>query len=266
MNQLINELSANRTIRIASAAVLILLSLFLLAKTWDTAFGRSPSDPFNTITVEGTGRAAVVPDVARIIFTVTENASTVAAAQDSTTKRTDAALNAVSGAGVEDEDIKTLSYNVSPRYEYSQNPCYPGMVCPPVSSNPRIVGYDVSQTIEVKVRDTSKAGEVLEKLGGLGVQNISGPDFVVDDESEVKNEARAEAIDEAREKAEQLARELGVRLGDVVSFSENGGAYPMYDAYGKGGANMAMEARSAPSLPVGENETNITVMVTYEIR
>ena len=265
MNQLMNELSNNRIIRVAFVAVLILLALFLLAKTWDTAFGRAPGDPLNTITVEGTGRSAAVPDVARITFTVMESASTVAAAQDGATKRNDAALNAVSEKGVDDKDIKTLSYNVSPRYEYAQNPCYPGMMCPPANS-PRIVGYDVSQTIEVKVRDTAKAGEVLEALGALGVQNISGPDFIVDDESNVKNEARAEAIEEAREKAKDLARELGVSLGKVVSFSENGGAYPMYDGYGKGGAVMNAEVRSAPSLPTGENETNVTVMVTYEIR
>lgn len=267
MNQFINELSSNRVVRVALTAVLILLALFLLAKTWHTAFGRDVGDPYNTITVEGTGRSAAVPDTARITFTVMESAVNVADAQDAATKKTDAALNAVSEKGVADKDIKTVSYTVSPKYEYTQTPCYPGMMCPAViSSSPRIVGYDVSQTVEVKVRDTAKAGEVLEVLGSLGVQNISGPDFVVDDESGVKNEARAEAIEEARMKAKQLAKELGVRLGDVVSYSENG-AYPMmYEAYGKGGGIMDADVRSAPSLPTGENETNVTVSVTYEIR
>lgn len=261
MNQLISELSSNRVARLAAIAVLVFLALFLLVKTWDAAFGRDITDPYNTITVEGTGRAAMVPDTARITFTVIESSGEVAAAQDAATAKTDAAIALLTEQGIEERDVKTLSYNVSPRYDYNQQPCYPGMMCP--SGSPRITGYDVSQTIEVKVRDTEKAGEVLAALGGIGVQNISGPEFVVDDETAVSSEARAEAIEEAREKAKELAKQLGVRLGKVVSFSE-GASGDMY-GYGKGGTMMEAAAQRAPSLPVGENETEISVMITYEI-
>lgn len=262
MNQLIGEFSSNRALRLAGVAVLVLLALFLLVTTWDKAFGRSISDPYNTITVEGTGTAAMVPDTARITFTVTESAVAVADAQDAATKKTDAALAALAEMGIEERDVKTLSYNVSPTYEYDQRACF-GMVCPP--STPRITGYDVSQTIEVKVRDTSMAGEALAGLGALGVQNISGPQFVVDDETAVQNEARAEAIEEAREKAKRLAKDLNVRLGDIVSFSE-GNPGEMYGYGAKGGMTMDAALQSAPSLPTGESETKITVMITYEIR
>lgn len=265
MNQFISELTSNRTARLAAIAVLVLLALFLLVSTWDKAFGRDISDPYNTITVEGTGDAAMVPDTARITFTVMESAAEVAAAQEAATAKTDAALAALTDMSIEERDIKTLSYNVSPRYEYDRSVCYPGMACPPTGS-PRITGYDVSQTVEVKVRDTAKAGEVLAALGGIGVQNISGPEFVVDDETEVLAEARAEAIEEARAKAKELAKDLGVRLGKVVSFSESGAGYPKYyEAYGRGGAGDAA-VQAAPSLPVGENESEVTVMITYEIR
>ena len=264
MKTFLDEMTSNRTVRIAIVAVLVLLALFLLAKTWDAAFGRSINDPYNTITVEGTGSAAMVPDTARITFTVMESAPEVATAQEAATTRTDAAIAALEEMDIEERDIKTLSYNVSPKYEYNQ-PCY-GMVCPPTQSSPRIVGYDVMQTIEVKVRDTAKAGDVLASLGGLGVQNINGPEFVVDDETAVQNEARAEAIEEARTKAKELAGDLNVRLGKIVSFSEG----PTGNFYGYGGeANMDMRmvgAQSAPTLPVGESETEITVMITYEIR
>jgi uncharacterized protein YggE len=267
MKTFIDELTSNRVARIAAVAVLALLALFLLVKTWDTAFGRGINDPYNTITVEGTGRAAMVPDTARITFTVTESAVNVADAQEAATEKTDAALAALDGQGIDERDVKTLSYNVSPKYEYSQRECYAGMICPPVTSSPRIVGYDVSQTIQVKVRETGKAGEVLAMLGTLGVQNVNGPEFVVDDETAVQGEAREEAIAEARTKAKNLAKDLGVHLGDIVSFSE-GPTGPMY-GYGKGGmmmdASMAVPA-SAPTLPTGENETEITVMITYEIR
>lgn len=137
-----------------------------------------------------------------------------------------------------------------------------------VSSNPKIVGYDVSQTVEVKVRDTAKAGDTLAALGTIGVQNISGPNFMVDDEDAAKAEARGKAIEEARTKAKLLAKQLGVRLGKVVSYSENGAGYPqpmMYSAVAKGGM-MDASRESAPTLPTGENKTSVTVSVTYEIR
>lgn len=259
MNNLLTDLQSNRSIRLAGLAVLVLLALFLLVLTWDKAFGRGINDPYNTITVEGTGRAAMVPDTARITFTVLETADTVADAQAAATAKTDAALAALEEHDIDERDIKTLSYNVSPRYQYPQ-PCYTGICAP---QNPRIVGYDVSQTVEVRVRDTAKAGDVLAALGSLEVQNISGPQFVVDDEAGVKSEARADAIEEARAKARELSKQLGVRLGDVVSFSEN---IPYY-GYGMGGMMLQAEAKdmSAPTLPTGENETQVTVMITYEI-
>lgn len=264
MKTFIDELTSNRTARIAAVAVLALLALFLLVKTWDTAFGRDISDPYNTITVDGTGRAAMVPDTARITFTVMESSANVADAQAAATKKVDAALASLDEQGIDERDVKTLSYNVSPRYEYSQRSCLAGMICPPVSGSPTITGYDVSQTIQVKVRETAKAGDVLASLGTLGVQNVSGPEFVVDDETAVQGEAREEAIAEARAKAKALAKELGVHLGDIVSFYEG----PTGEMYGyKGGAMMdAAVAQSAPTLPTGENETEITVSITYEIR
>ena len=261
MNQFLSELMSMRTARLAATAVLILLALFLLVLTWDKAFGRDVADPYASITVEGTGSVAMIPDTARITFTVMESSAAVADAQAAATEKTDAALAALDDMDIDERDVKTLSYNVSPQYAYPQ-PCYGG-ICQP--SSPRITGYQVSQTVEVKVRDTAKAGDVLAALGGLGVQNVSGPEFVVDDESAIKDEARAEAVAEARENAKQLAKELGVRLGDVISYNEMG---PEYYGYG-GMRDMAVSAvapQSAPSLPAGENETEVTVMVTYEIR
>lgn len=248
-----------------AAAVLAVLTLFLLVKTFDAlaTFGKGDMPYMNTITVEGTGEATAIPDTAMIGYSVTETGATVGEAQTKATEKMNAALAFLKDAGVEEKDTKTTSYNVYPEYEYQQ-PCYYG-TCP-VQSNPRIIGYQVSQSIEVKVRDTEKAGEILQGLGDVGVQNIYGPNFTVDDEDATREEARSEAIAEARAKAKRLAKELGVGLGKVVSFYENTGGYPYYGE-GYGGAmdaSMTKEA-PAPNLPVGENETSVSVSITYEI-
>lgn len=268
MNESFGEtfMKATKSVRMAATAALGILALFLLALTINAFgnLGRSENPYMNTITVEGTGKAATIPNIATIDFSVTEKGTTVAEAQTKATEKTNAALAAVDKLGVEKKDVKTVAYNVSPEYEYPQ-PCYGG-VCP-ASQNPKIIGYQVAQTVEVKVRDTAKAGDVLQALGTLNVQNISGPNFTVDEDDAIRNDARKEAIDNAKAKAKALAAQLGVSLGKVVTFYENTGGYPMYDTYAKGGmmANE-MAAPSAPSLPSGEHETSVTVMITYEIR
>ncbi len=258
----------SKPVRYSAAAALSLLALFLLVQTLDalTDFGRSDNPYMNTITVEGTGKAASIPNLAVVSFSVTERGTTVAEAQTKATGKTDAALAAVEGMGIEEKDVKTTAYNVYPQYENIQ-PCY-GMVCPEIARNPRIIGYEVSQTVEVKVRDTAKAGDVLQALGTLNVQNISGPNFTVDEDDAIRNAAREEAIEQAKAKAKVLADELGVRLGKVISFYENN-QYPYYEEGfngAKGGMAMDAMAQSAPRLPAGEQETEISVSITYEIR
>jgi len=263
-----NELVNNQVVRIAIIGVLAILALYLLVLTIGGAqnLGRPSTPPTNVITVSGMGKAAAAPNIADITFSVTETAATVAGAQSAATDKNNAALAAVKKLGIDDKDVRTVSYNVSPHYSYP-SPCPPGSLCPQyVDGNPKITGYDVSETIDVKVRDTSKAGDVLQALGTLGVQNIYGPNFVVDDSQTVTDEARGKAIADARARAQTLANQLGVHLGQIVSYSEGGGGYPMpvYAAYGKGGATA--DVATAPSLPTGENETTVNVTITYEIR
>ncbi len=257
---------ATKPVRYAATAALGALALFLLAigiTAW-TNLGKSENPYMNTISVEGTGTGTAIPDIATISFSVTEEAATVAAAQADATDKTDAALAAVSGLGIEKKDVKTLSYNVYPKYD-NGSVCYSGY-CP--NEAPKIIGYEVSQTMEVKVRDTGKAGDVLQALGTLEVQNISGPSFMVDDDQDLKGVAREEAIAEAKAKAKALAENLGVRLGKVVSYYENPGyPQPYYGYDAKGGMMMETAvAQSAPALPTGEQETSVTVSITYEIR
>ncbi|MEJ0053656.1 MAG: SIMPL domain-containing protein [bacterium] len=246
------------------AFALAMLALFLLVESLSVIRDLNhPSAPAtDTITVSGQGTANAVPDVAKITYTVTETAKSVGDAQTAATKKSNDALAALKDSGIEDKDVKTLAYSVSPQYTYPT--CPPGVFCP--NNTATITGYDVSQTIQVTVRDTAKAGDVLQELGTLGVQNISGPNFTVDEDGSVKAAARAEAIADAKEKAQALAKELGVRLGRVVNFYEETGGqpYPMYSQSAFGG--KAMDMAAAPSLPTGENETTSTVSITYEIR
>lgn len=257
-----NELVTNRYFRIAGTAALGMLALFLLVETAVTAqaWGRSGTPPTNTITVSGDGQTTVAPDIANITFSVMATGTTVADVQSAATTQTNAALAAVKNLGISDSDVRTLSYNISPRY--AQGNCGPNVYCP--QNTGKIVGYDVAETIEVKVHDLGKTGDVLQALGTTGVQSVYGPDLGLDNPNEGTDAARADAIANAKGEAQKLAAQLGVHLGKVVSFNENGGGYPIM--YAKG-ASMAAgtDSASAPTIPTGENEYTSSVTITYEI-
>lgn len=253
-------LKATRPVRFAATAALAILALLLLAWTISAFMEVGVSkDPYShSITVTGEGEVVAIPDVAVFTFTITEKGKTVAQVQEGVTILTDATLADVRALGVEEKDIKTVSYNVYPTYDYGT--CYQGP-CPA----PTVTGYQVDHNMEVRVHDTEKVAGVLEALGKKGLWSINGPNFEVDDDEALRAEARDKAIAQAKEKADVLAKQLGVRLVRIVSFYENTGAYPMYDSYG---GEMAAEAMSykAPSLQPGEQETAVSVSITYEIR
>lgn len=264
-NNSLYEIFDNGGVRIALIGALAILALFLLAETISIAanFGRPSAPATDTITVQGAGQATLPPDVARVSFTVENTSATVAAAQAATTKQANAALAFVKEQGVDDKDVKTLSYNISPQYSYP-NPCQPGMFCPDYNRAPKVIGYQVSQTIQVTMRDLSAVGELLGGLGTLEVQNVNGPAFALDDSTAGYSAARADAISKAKEQAELLATQLGVRLGKIVNFSESSGGYP-YPMYGMGGGISESKA-STPDVPTGENTYSASVSITYEIR
>ncbi len=251
------------------AVVLGMLVLFLLAQTLKTfkeyRYVGSGVTATNTISVSGMGEVFAVHDMATFSVTVREEAKDVAQAQDAATAKANAIIAYLKGAGVAEKDIKTISYNVNPKYEYSQGVCTQ-YSCPP--SKQTLVGFEVYQSLEVKVQDPKKAGELLSGVGSQGASEVSGLSFTIEDEDALKADAREQAIAEAREKADQLAKQLGVSVVRVVGFYEDAGGYPM-PYYAKGG--VAMDAMSseravAPELPAGENKIISNVNITYEIR
>jgi uncharacterized protein YggE len=251
----------------------VVLSVYLVAlavgQLKSIAYIGSGIAATNTISVTGTGDAYAVPDVATFSFGVTQTSKTVTDAQSKATAKIAAALKAVRDAGVKDEDIQTTNYSINPHYEY-QNAVCPAATngsvsyCPPGKSV--LTGYDVSETITVKVRDLNKAGDIFASIGSLEVENINGLDFSVDKPADIQADARGKAIADAQSKAGQLASQLGVRLVRVVNFSEdNGGSYPR-PMYAMAGVASVSDKAAAPEIPAGQQKVTSNVTVTYEIQ
>ncbi|MFA6432763.1 MAG: SIMPL domain-containing protein [Candidatus Paceibacterota bacterium] len=255
---------------VAATALLVVFLAAISIKTFkEIGYVGANPNMGNSISVTGSGDAVAVPDVATFSFTISETAKTVADAQTAATTKINATLKAVRDAGVADKDIQTQSYNINPHYEYQNSICPAasyGMTvyCP--SGKSIITGYDVSQSIQVKVRDLAKAGAIFTSIGSLAVENVNGLNFSVDDPDAVQAEARSKAITDAQNKAKILAKELGVRLVRITSFSENNGYYDR-KTYGMGGSPMMAEVSApAPQIPIGETKITNTVTISYEIK
>jgi uncharacterized protein len=240
-----------------------LLSVFLVSKTVSEiiSWGNSEFYPQKTITVNGEGEVLAVPNIATFSFSVIETGETVEVAQNKAGTKANKAIDFLKSNKVDEKDIKS-DYNTYPKYDYGR-PCM-AFDCP--QSETKIIGYEVNQTVTVKVRQQEDAGRFLSELGKIGVSNISGLTFIIDDETDLYEEAKTKAISDAKSKADKMAKELNINLGDIVSFGEN--SMPMYGGYGMGSAEASMMKSDTvvPNLPQGENEYKASVWITYEIK
>lgn len=223
---------------------------------------KHPGGMVASISVSGEGEVIAVPDIATITLTVRESGKTVPEAQKAVEAKIAKALAALASSGVEKKDTKTLSYTVNPKYESSAVICT-NMGCPV----PRTVvtGYEVAQTVQVKVRAIDKAGEVVGLIGNENITEISGPEFTVDEPEKAKAEAKEKAIADAREKAQATAKALGVSLGEITSFGEDvGGYYPVMMSARAEVFDMKAAPMSA-TMPEGQSVIKSKVTITYTL-
>ena len=240
-------------------------ALIIGVTTWKTA--GLPEGKVPTIVVSGEGEATAAPDIATVSFTIRESAKTPPEAQKLVEEKTVKALAELSALSIEKKDTKTVGYTLNPKYEYVSVP--QGGVMYPGASNQKIVGYEVAQTMEVKVRNVAGAGDVMGAIGNINITEIYGPNFTLDDPEKATAEAKAEAIKNAEEKAKSIAKSLGVSLGSIVAYNEdNGGYYPMYFARDAVMSTELQKGGAAPevSLPAGENLIKVRVNITYSLR
>ena len=219
----------------------------------------------NTISISGEGEVFAKPDIATFSFSVTQEALTVSDAQNKVNTKINSAVDTLKKDGVDEKDIKTQNYNINPKYEYQGGVCISSSYgCTPGKNV--FTGYEVTQSVLIKVRKIEDVGKIVGDLGTSGITNINGLVFDVENKDELQRDARKEAISKAQEKAKQLAKDLGINLGRIVNFSEYNNN-PVPYAMGMGGADMAKSLSSVrPELPTGQNKISSNVNIVYEIK
>jgi uncharacterized protein YggE len=247
--------------------LIIIVSLFTVAKLVNEVksskyVGRG-NQPANTISISGKGEISAVSDIASLSINLSKDGKTSKEAQDLLNVEITKTLKYLKDQKIADKDIKSEYGGLNPKYSYSTGVICMSYPCP--TQDPKIIGYTATQSITAKVRAVDSASDIRTGLASIGVTDISGPTFSIDNEDSVNDQARALAITDAKTKAKVLAKELGVDLGKVVSFSENSGSgYPVYAA--KAMMDSVSSSAPAPVLPKGENKITSNVTITYEIR
>lgn len=204
------------------------------------------------ISLSGHGEVKQTPDMAIVSLGTQTQAATAKAAVDANTKNMTALLAALKAAGIDDKDVQTSNFSVGPRYDYSNNQA------------PKLVGYDVNNTVIVTVRKLDELGALLDKAVGAGSNQITGISFSVANPQAAEDEARKAAVKDALRKATLLAEAAGTKLGAIASISENASAPPVPVVFAKRG--MAMDAAAAP-VPVAQGEMAISadVNIVWEL-
>lgn len=201
-----------------------------------------------TITVTGTGRVPVTPDVADLRLGVTSTEPTVSAARSANAAAMSRVLAALRAAGVEARDIQTSNLSLGPAYDYS-------------GPTPRLTGHTLQNSVAVTIRDLEGVGKAIDGALEAGATTVDSVSFRVEDPGPVEQEARKLAVGDARAKADVLAAAAGVSIAGVGSISELGGPMPIPFA-GHERMKLSMADAGTP-VEAGTNEIAISVAVTF---
>jgi uncharacterized protein len=236
--------------------IAVLISMVSLSAFSFPAGGGGGSNdvaPIRTISVTGSGKSYLTPNLATISIGVhTEDPDVVKALNDNTAKL-QAVSDALKGLGIAQKDIQTTNFSVYPSQQYGPN------------GEMKELKYAVDNTVTITARDLAKLGDILSKVISQGANNIYGITFDASDRAKALSDARLAAVGDAKAQANELAAAAGVTLGKVQGISVNTSQpVPMYSNYGMGGGGGMAAAAPAP-ISSGQLLVSVDVSITYEI-
>ncbi len=209
--------------------------------------------PARTLSVSGDGEVRAAPDQSNLSAGVTTQAATAAQALAANTRAMNAVFATLKRLGIPDRDIQTSDFSVQPQYQTYK---------PGTSGPQRIVGYQVSNNVNVTVEDLDKTGPVLDALVSSGSNQIGGINFSIHDPKPLLQTARQAAVKDAIDRAQTLAKAAGVTLGPILTIQDeyNVAPRPMYKAMG-----YALAA-APPPVAGGEESVSAKVSITWAIQ
>lgn len=232
------------------------IALVVVVTPWAPAKAQDePAQPSPRISVSGTGKTEIAPDMAMISMSVRTESKTARAALDENNVSVADVIAALTSEGIAARDMQTSGFSINPRITY------------PGQNNrleaPRTVGYTVQNTVTVRIRDLSRVGSVLDKSVSLGVNRGGSLTFTNSEPEQAIEAARIAAMGKAMAKANTLAKAAGVQLGKIISISERSSRSRPVSMMRS--AMAASPARDAVPVAAGENSYSVTVNAVWAI-
>lgn len=214
------------------------------------------AEPVNrTITVTGTGKVFLTPDIAYVTIGVHTEGSEAAQAVAENNAKTQKVIDTLKAEGVAEKDIQTTNFSIYPQPVYDDQGKPTGEI-----------KYTVDNSVVVTVRDITKIGDLLDAVVQAGANNINGIQFDVADKTAALSAARQGAVQDAKTKADELASAAGVSVGEVQTMSEySSGGGVTYDMAAKAMPVMAEAAVPVPVAP-GQMQITVDVNIVYGIQ
>lgn len=211
----------------------------------------APAALLPSITVQGTGEVAATPDTAEIQAGVVTQAEFAAEALDANSAAMTKVMQTLEGAGLAKKDIQTSQFSVSPVYERNNEHM----------RERKIVGYQVTNQVQIKVRKLDSVGEILDKLVAQGANQVNSIRFSVAEPERLLDEARRKAMADARRKAELYVQAEDLKLGRPLLIQEQAPRLPQARAL----QAAAFAARDAVPIAAGELTFQASIQVTYRL-
>jgi uncharacterized protein len=224
------------------------MAILLLASA--AAAAGEPSAPPHPSTMEVVARATVgvKPDRAELELGVTTDKKTAMAATAENQHKMEqvlAALKKEIGAG---DYLKTSELSVTPRLAETRRG----------QPSPAILGYTVTNRVQVRVADTKAVGRLLDRAFAAGANTVERVEFALKDPEAAQNAAIRAASTKARARAAAIADGLGLRVGQVISVRE--GDRP--ESFINGNFALRGDKRDAEAMPVEAGSVEVTATVT----
>ena len=227
----------------------------LLASPAAMAMNHNSIQPETTLTINAEAKINVAPDIAYISAGVTEERATASEAMAAQAAAMNGVFSALEKAGIAPKDMQTSGLSLYPRYDYLEVTQRDGSV----RGEQKLAGYVASNSITARVRKLDTLGATIDSLVKAGGNTFSGVTFALDNDKDLKNQARTQAMKEALAKAELYANAAGLKVARIVTISEGYEYSPQPVMMAR--AEMAMMDASAPT-PVAAGEVGVTASVS----
>jgi uncharacterized protein len=213
----------------------------------------APSPP--VLVVTGNAQVFVAPDQATVRLGFVRQSPNAQNAQEQANAVAQEILNTIAKVGVPPSQIQTMRLVLSPVYAPRS---------PESRDAPRIVAYNATNTVSVRLENLSVVGPVIDAGLKAGANQLEGVQFGLRNDLPSRQQALKLAVDEARAKAQTMADSLRVNLVEVLEASE-GGVSIVADSVEPQLTGRVMALAAETPVSPGQIRVNANVVIRYRI-